>query len=878
MPIRPLAIPWPHLGVNEATAYGDQPSLTTPDARNVRTFEQSTDRARGGSRPGWGKFNDNQIAAGAQIRDLCHSIAPRSVVTYAVNTNPTRLWGSNGSSTIPNLSSFALAVNDVGDLYVGDGLFSITKLNAEGTAQWSRAGLIPADGGDTQVGKLLWIGDGDLYAWFPPFGGTGTGVLARIREGDETFTVLWSKEIPSVVAVSGGIASPYRGTIYLFYDNATQPTLERWDEQPSGPPIRCWQIAVATAAHSVGVFGNPVAADPNGNAFVTVGDPGIGDSRVFKYDAAGAQVWTVATLDGGAGESIAVRNQHVIVTGLIGAAGNIIARKYTDNGTTATAVWTYADAGNSGFASAIDQRNNIYVGTADSYLRFPTGSGTATYEKTSATLGNVFAIAHDPEPPTDADPPISIYTAGSASATTNPFHRFDQATPSIANLSARQITVLAVVENDVYKVPSGASAVSNVGSNLLDTSSRWVMSQAAFGKVFFIDGIKYAFYTHDAIKNAAGDADLVTAETAVLWTARTAGTLPLRMRLIALWQGSILMSGDPEAGHVWYKSAQLDPFDWDYFPVNVLATSATFSGVSPAGQCPDFINALVPINDDLCIFGCDHSIQRLTGNPRVAGQFDLVSDITGMAWGRAWCRDPEGTLYFVGSRGGVYRMPPGGFPESISEGKVEDRLRALNVDPTVNRIRMAWDDNQRGVVLAVGPWTSGSSTHYFWERRRAAWQIDTLPNAQNPLCVHVVDGDAPGDRVVLAGAQDGYVRKLDPDADDDDGTAISSRCVLGPFGPGGLEAFARLVRMQPVMGFSSATVSFDVYSSDTPDYNDIGTAKFSGTWTSGRNPANLSRARGQWFWIKISHATINQRWQFENLLAYFAPAGRTRVT
>ena len=89
----------------------------------------------------------------------------------------------------------------------------------------------------------------------------------------------------------------------------------------------------------------------------------------------------------------------------------------------------------------------------------------------------------------------------------------------------------------------------------------------------------------------------------------------------------------------------------------------------------------------------------MNGDPMAGGRIDLVTDTIGMAWGRPYCKDPTGAIWFFGSRGGVYRMALGSQPERVRQA-IEERLAEVNVATTI--VRMVWDDlfyvnaNQRG--------------------------------------------------------------------------------------------------------------------------------------------------------------------------------------
>ena len=56
-----------------------------------------------------------------------------------------------------------------------------------------------------------------------------------------------------------------------------------------------------------------------------------------------------------------------------------------------------------------------------------------------------------------------------------------------------------------------------------------------------------------------------------------------------------------------------------------------------------------------------------------------------MAWGNPWCVGPDGTLYFMSARTGVYAMQPGGQPQRISQ-QIESLLFPLDTGAKTVRI------------------------------------------------------------------------------------------------------------------------------------------------------------------------------------------------
>jgi hypothetical protein len=242
-----------------------------------------------------------------------------------------------------------------------------------------------------------------------------------------------------------------------------------------------------------------------------------------------------------------------------------------------------------------------------------------------------------------------------------------------------------------------------------------------------------------------------------------------------------------------------------------------------------------------------------------------------MAWGRPFCMDPSGVIYFFGSRGGVYRMVPGQQPIRISQ-RINAALRDVDVGSTL--IRMAWDDFCQGLYLFLTPLDATEETvNWFWDSRNDAWWPDVFGNTDhNPRAVHVYDGDSPDDRVLLMGGNDGYVRYSDPAALKDDGTAITSFVVMGPMCDTELNEFM-LKDIQAVLGDDSGDVTWSIHAGQTAEAALNSTAIKSGSWFGGRNYLNPIRRSGFDIYVKLS-STVP--WVLEVLRARYTTKGKVR--
>lgn len=432
--------------------------------------------------------------------------------------------------------------------------------------------------------------------------------------------------------------------------------------------------------------------------------------------------------------------------------------------------------------------------------------------------------------------------------------------------AGRVVKVVAVSQGNVYYANAGDTSWSTAANSTGDTPpliySGLVASAAINRALYFADGTNWCYF--DATDN-----------TVKRW-APSAGQLPVDSsnntpRLICLWRGRCVLSGlvgDPQN---WFMSATGDPTDFDYGPQDTTPTQAVAGNNSPLGLVGDVVTGLIPYNDDVLIFGGDHTIYACNGDPMAGGQIDLVSDAIGMAWGNAWCKDPYGTLYFMSNKTGIYSWAPGQSPVRISQ-QIEQLL--LDIDTGTSGVRLVWDDRYQGFHVFVTYLISARpATHFFYEQRTGAWWTTEFANKRhNPLACCTFDGNLPGDRVALIGSWDGFVRYFDPDATADDGHPISSSVLIGPLVTRDLDDLL-LKDLQAVLGETSGEVTYEVFAGSTAEIATSRPVVASGTWGPGRNLLSLVRASGHAVYIRISSAN---RWSLETIRARLAGTGKVR--
>jgi hypothetical protein len=334
-------------------------------------------------------------------------------------------------------------------------------------------------------------------------------------------------------------------------------------------------------------------------------------------------------------------------------------------------------------------------------------------------------------------------------------------------------------------------------------------------------------------------------------------------------------------------SRQNVPTDFDYSQTDTAAAVA--GNASNAGAIGDPLNALIPWTDDVLILGGDHSIYKVEGDIAAGGQILLISNAVGTLGANAWAVDPTGNLYFAGSNG-IYKLSAsmvaaanGASLTNLSDPVVRDFFTSIN---RVNSyVTLTWDRDRNGLHIQVTPANTGAATHMFYDAATGGFFPIQYPNIFGPIASTVFDGDGPLDRSLILACRDGYLRKVDPQALDDDGTAITSYVVIGPHRPSGDAALSVLEAVEvilgdPPSGFTQNNFGLSVtITTGTDAYRALNFPERSLTITYDQRAARrkriLQRLSGGTFFFKIA-GVAGRLWSLEKLIALFTEGGLQR--
>jgi len=349
------------------------------------------------------------------------------------------------------------------------------------------------------------------------------------------------------------------------------------------------------------------------------------------------------------------------------------------------------------------------------------------------------------------------------------------------------------------------------------------------------------------------DADCSGVNYTLSWASDFYGLPPLGCPLCCNYRGSLLLAGP---GAVWYKSRILDPNDWDYGYDPNDASRAIGGTATTTGGIPDPILALITHSDQYMLFGSERSMWKLTTDPAYGGQITALSREVGVLGPNAWCNLPDGSSVVL-SRDGVYQVPPGAEskPEAISRPLLPVEL--LDVDWVNNAISMEYDPRDRGIHLNIVPSAGTAGTHYFLDLVGLGFWPVSMPAGQQPTATirYAPNSTIPG--YVVLGGYDGYLRKYSTSATTDDGTAIASFVLYGPFRVGGPGYVGEILQLAADLDPNGQGVSWKIYQGETAQAAVAaavagGDAPWSGSWAAGGNHRDFPRASGPALVILIS--------------------------
>jgi len=248
----------------------------------------------------------------------------------------------------------------------------------------------------------------------------------------------------------------------------------------------------------------------------------------------------------------------------------------------------------------------------------------------------------------------------------------------------------------------------------------------------------------------------------------TYGTMPTSSSLISLYRGRIVINDDyrPQA---WYMFKVDNPWKVKYDYDNDGDLSAVVYANNLVGQFGDINTAFISYKDDLFIFGGEHSIWILVGDPLGSGQLAQVSGKTGIWGSRAWCLDEQGNLYFLGENG-IYKMPVSSSyspPENISSIALPNLITDLALKKGTHRVVLGYDPVKKGVLICKTNLIDGDNMNYWHSLVTKGFYPEKYPVSCGVFSIYHYPATNAAYRKFLVGCNDGYIREFDNNTKND---------------------------------------------------------------------------------------------------------------
>jgi hypothetical protein len=207
---------------------------------------------------------------------------------------------------------------------------------------------------------------------------------------------------------------------------------------------------------------------------------------------------------------------------------------------------------------------------------------------------------------------------------------------------------------------------------------------------------------------------------------------------------------------------------------------------------------------------------------------------------------------------------------------------------------MGYDRKRLGLVICITKLSDGTNSNYWYDLRTQGFFPESYPEECGAYSIFDYSANDSDYSDLLVGCKDGYIRKFDDAAKDDDigdsDEAINSYCtIIQPLGDGE-EKEGKLTSLTITTGggasggdFSDTDgVSYEYHSANDAetvleDIIDGATAQESGTLTgTGRQNRIRKKIRGAYLGLKLYNSTAAQTWAVDKITGEVKPVGKIK--
>ena len=369
------------------------------------------------------------------------------------------------------------------------------------------------------------------------------------------------------------------------------------------------------------------------------------------------------------------------------------------------------------------------------------------------------------------------------------------------------------------------------------------------------------------------------------WTLDT-GTFPGGgSNVMALCWGRVFMNSIQHP-HQWFATRINDPLDL-LLVVDDVASAQNSQATKKAGLVGDQIIALIPYKGNTQVFGGSNNMFVMRADPAKGGFFTTLSDTTGIFSHESYCWDDKNNLYFMGFDG-IYALSAEAIinglpPTNLTQEHIPKLITSMGLNRRTDRVVMRYDKDRYGIEVSTvqrdGAWKA-----VFWMDLRTGGIFPEDYSADHiPTSLFYFDSRTKAERGLLAGCNDGYIRKWsETDKSDDGSTAISSNVTIGPVSGGGTRSKVGMNEVSVKTGVNTDSITVSLHSGVTADRTikkvvDGESPRVAKTFTTDKLlPSIRQNIKAGAIAITVSNTSAASSWSLEKIDGDIEEVGRIK--
>jgi len=296
---------------------------------------------------------------------------------------------------------------------------------------------------------------------------------------------------------------------------------------------------------------------------------------------------------------------------------------------------------------------------------------------------------------------------------------------------------------------------------------------------------------------------------------------------------------------------------------------------------------MIPYKGNTQVFGCLNNMFVMRADPAKGGFFTTLSDTTGIFSHESFCWDDKNNLYFVGFDG-IYVLSAeaiieGAPPVNLTKEHLPKLVSNMGLNRRTDRVVMKYDKDRYGIVVSAVQ-RDGEWKVVCWIDLRTGgvfpedYAEDHIPTA---LCYF--DARTSAERTLLAGCNDGYIRKWDEtEKSDSDDTVISSDALVGPIVGDSVRAKVKLSEVSVKTGINTDAITVSLFTGNTAEkliknVADNESPRVTKSFTVDKLlPSIRQEVDDGAVGIKLSNTALDSSWSIEKIDTNVQESGRIK--